>query len=240
MQNLIWKIILIITLLIGCVFAITPPDKKIRLGRDLSGGVSLIYSVRMEDDVDRKAVLSQTIEVLKERVNPDGVFDIQMTPLGTDRIEVVMPLPSPEVKDLASVYQGHLDDLLVAAQIRASALDQAIADGDAVEKLGGDGNRGRLVASLQTFHTDLEKANSELDANPTDGALEQKVADIEIEYEDTREQLLLMSLDRNEIARLLQLSPKGEPLRDQNGFVIRDATTDEVLRGVAPRDVAFT
>ena len=72
MQNLLWKIILIALLLIGCVFAVTPPEKKIRLGRDLSGGVSLIYSVRMDDDVDRRAVLSQTIEVLKERVNPDS------------------------------------------------------------------------------------------------------------------------------------------------------------------------
>jgi len=95
MQNLITKIILIALILIGCAFAVTPPEKKIRLGRDLSGGVSLVYSVRMDDDtLDRQAVLSQTIEVLKERVNPDGVLDIQMTPLGTDRIEIVMPLSS--------------------------------------------------------------------------------------------------------------------------------------------------
>ncbi len=139
MQNLLWKIILIVLLLIGCVFAITPPDKKIRLGRDLSGGVSLIYSVRMDEGVDRQAVLSQTIEVLKERVNPDGVFDIQMTPLGTDRIEVVMPLPSAEVKELANVYKGHLDDLLEGAQIRAGSLDQSLAEGSAVAMFGGEG-----------------------------------------------------------------------------------------------------
>ena len=66
MQNLITKIILIALILIGCAFAVIPPEKKIRLGRDLSGGVSLIYSVRMDDDtLDRQAVLSQTIEVLK-------------------------------------------------------------------------------------------------------------------------------------------------------------------------------
>ena len=36
----------------------------------------------MEESVaDRQAVLSQTIEVLKDRVNPTGVLDIQMTPL---------------------------------------------------------------------------------------------------------------------------------------------------------------
>jgi len=239
MQNLIWKIILIVLLLVGCLIAVTPPDKKIRLGRDLSGGVSLIYSVRMDEDVDRRAVLSQTIEVLKERVNPDGVFDIQMTPLGTDRIEVVMPLPSPQVKELAAIYRGHLDDLLVAAQIRAGVLDQALTDGDAIIVLGGDGLRGRLVTSLQTLHDDLQRVTLELDADPTNGALEQQVADIEIEFEDARDRLLAMSLDRNEISRLIQLSPQGDPLRDQNGRVIRDASTDEVLRGVPPRAVAF-
>ncbi len=239
MQNLLWKTILIVLLLIGCVFAITPPDKKIRLGRDLSGGVSLIYAVRMDEGVDRQAVLSQTIEVLKERVNPDGVFDIQMTPLGTDRIEVVMPLPSAEVKELASVYKSHLDDLLDVAQIRAGSLDQALAEGNAVATFGGGGARGTVVSDLQRMYNELENANASLEADPTNGAIEQQVADAEIDFEDTREQLLEMSLDRNEVARLLQLSPLGEPLRDENGRVIRDESTDEVLRGVAPRDVAF-
>lgn len=240
MQNLLWKIILIVLLLIGCVFAITPPEKKIRLGRDLSGGVSLIYSVRMDEGVDRQAVLSQTIEVLKERVNPEGVFDIQMTPLGTDRIEVVMPLPSSQVKELANVYRGHLDALLEGAQVRPGSLDQSLVDGNAVDLYGGDGPRGVLVSDLQRMHGDLQAANANLKANPENGELEQKVADAEIDFEDTREQLLSMSLDRNEVARLLQLSPIGEPLRDENNRVLRDENTDEVLRGVAPRDIAFT
>ena len=139
MQNLLWKIILIVLILTGCILAVTPPGKKIRLGRDLSGGVSLIYSVRMEEGVDRKAVLIQTIEVLKDRVNPDGVFDIQMTPLGTDRIEVVMPLPSSHVKALAEVYKGVLEELIVEAQIRAGSLDQSLADGTAIADFGSEG-----------------------------------------------------------------------------------------------------
>jgi SecD/SecF fusion protein len=239
MQNLLWKIILIVLLLLGCVFAITPPEQKIRLGRDLSGGVSLIYSVRMDEGVDRQAVLSQTIEVLKERANPEGVFDIQMTPLGTDRIEVVMPLPSAEVKELASVYRGHLDDLLAGAQIRVGSLDQALAEGNAVEKFGGEGARGTLVTDLQRMYDELSIVTAQLLVEPENGMLEQKVADAEIDFEDTREQLLSMSLDRNEVSHLLQLSPIGEPLRDADGRVVRDENTDEVLRGVAPRDVAF-
>ncbi|MGY8753793.1 MAG: hypothetical protein ACKVIO_07850, partial [Phycisphaerales bacterium] len=239
MQNLLWKIILIVLLLIGCIFAITPPEKKIRLGRDLSGGVSLIYSVRMDEGVDRQSVLSQTIDVLKERVNPDGVFDIQMTPLGTDRIEVVMPLASSQVKALAKVYRGHLDSLLEGAQVRPGSLDQALDDGIAVDVYGSGGPRGALVTDLQRMYSDLLTAKANLEADPENGALEQQVADAEIDYEDTREQLLSISLDRNEVARLLQLSPIGEPLRDENNRVLRDESTDEVLRDVAPRDVAF-
>ena len=238
MQNLLWKLILIALLLIGCVFAISPPEKKIRLGRDLSGGVSLIYSVRMDDDVDKQAVLSQTIEVLKERVNPEGVLDIQMTPLGTDRIEVVMPLPSAEVKELASIHRNYLDDLLAGAQIRAGSLDQSLADGTATSVFGGESVRGEMVADLQLLFDELTTATDLLDASPQDGDLEQRVADIEIDFEDMRDELLAMSLDRNDVVQMLQLSRLGEPIRDSNRRVIRDESTDEVIRGIAPRNVA--
>ena len=241
MQNLITKIILIALILIGCAFAVMPPEKKIRLGRDLSGGVSLVYSVRMDDDtLDRQAVLSQTIEVLKERVNPDGVLDIQMTPLGTDRIEVVMPLPNAEVKELADTYRAKLDVLLEKAQIRPGELDQSLADGDAVIKFGGEAGRGQLVQELQTSWTELKEALDLLKQDPTDGLFEQRVADLEIDVEDLREQLLAMSLDKNEVMRLIQLSRAGEPIRDEKGHVIRDEGTGEILRGTAPRDTALT
>lgn len=240
MQNLITKIILIALILIGCAFAVTPPEKKIRLGRDLSGGVSLVYSVRMDDDtLDRQAVLSQTIEVLKERVNPDGVLDIQMTPLGTDRIEVVMPLPNAEVKELADTYRAKLDVLLEKAQIRPGELDQSLADGDAVVKFGGEAGRGQLVQDLQSAWTELKEAIEFLKQDPNDGLFEQRVADLEIDVEDLREQLLAMSLDKNEVMRLIQLSRAGEPIRDEKGFVIRDEGTGEILRGTAPRDTAL-
>lgn len=240
MQNLITKIILIALILIGCAFAVTPPGKKIRLGRDLSGGVSLVYSVRMDDDtLDRQAVLSQTIEVLKERVNPDGVLDIQMTPLGTDRIEVVMPLPNAEVKELADTYRAKLGVLLEKAQIRPGELDQSLADGDAVIKFGGEAGRGQLVQDLQRAWTELKEALDYLKQDPNDGLFEQRVADLEIDVEDLREQLLAMSLDKNELMRLIQLSRAGEPIRDEKGFVIREEGTGEILRGTAPRDTAL-
>ena len=66
MQNLIAKIVLIVAIIGGCLWAFIPPSEKIRLGRDLSGGVSLVYSVRMPEGANRRQVLDQTIDVLKD------------------------------------------------------------------------------------------------------------------------------------------------------------------------------
>ena len=131
MQNAFWKLVVIIVVFGGCLWAVNPPEDRIRLGRDLSGGVSLVYSVRMPEGADRPALLEQTIRVLSERVNPQGVLDIAMTPLGSDRIEVVMPLPNEEVKALAETYRGRLDAFVEATEIKRSALEQALAAGTA-------------------------------------------------------------------------------------------------------------
>ena len=45
MQNLIRNSILTATLLVLCALAIYPPAEKLRLGKDLAGGVSLTYSI---------------------------------------------------------------------------------------------------------------------------------------------------------------------------------------------------
>ena len=141
MKNPLWRLIIILAVMGSCIWALVPPSETIRLGRDLSGGVSLVYSVRMPEGADRAAILEQTISVLTDRVNPQGVLDIAMTPLGTDRIEVVMPLPNEEVKALQKTFRGELDALVTAAEIRPGDLDRALAAGQAVAELGGSGER---------------------------------------------------------------------------------------------------
>ena len=63
-----------IGLVVGfCLWSIIPPDQKIRLGKDLQGGVSLVYAVKIADGANADEVLAQTIDVLKDRVNPQGL-----------------------------------------------------------------------------------------------------------------------------------------------------------------------
>ena len=42
MNNLRWRILLIVVIIGACLWAIIPPDQKIRLGLDLKGGVHLV------------------------------------------------------------------------------------------------------------------------------------------------------------------------------------------------------
>ncbi|MCH2152186.1 MAG: protein translocase subunit SecD [Phycisphaerales bacterium] len=237
MQNLIAKIVLIVAIIGGCVWAFIPPSEKIRLGRDLSGGVSLVYSVRMPEGANRRQVLDQTIDVLKDRVNPQGVLDIAMTPLGTDRIEVVMPLPNEEVKGLANAFEQELDALVHATEIKASELDAALKEGSAATRFGEKGDRGRLVAELQVAFDEMRKQEAELqafEATSSDDVagrrdIQRKLVDAEINYEDLYEQVLSMSLQRSRVVRMLDLPVKRELVRNPDGTPALDADGQRVF-----------
>ncbi|MEC8819132.1 MAG: hypothetical protein VXX30_08570, partial [Planctomycetota bacterium] len=82
MKGAIWKPVLIVAIALLCVYSVIPPDQKIRLGKDLRGGVSLVYAVSVPEDANSEQVISQVIEVLKQRVNPQGVLDITFQPQG--------------------------------------------------------------------------------------------------------------------------------------------------------------
>ena len=112
-----------------CLAAVLGRD--LRLGKDLRGGVSLVYKVEIpEEEIDPQSVLDTTIEVLKARVNPQGIFDISIEGSGRDRIEVVMPLPGPDTRALAAAWRTALDELVDSAEIRESEVLAALEEGD--------------------------------------------------------------------------------------------------------------
>ena len=49
MKNLQWKIILVLVLAGIAIYGIYPPQKKIRLGLDLKGGVHLVAEVKINE-----------------------------------------------------------------------------------------------------------------------------------------------------------------------------------------------
>lgn len=247
MKNFFWKTVLIIVIVGGCLWATIPPDQRIRLGRDLSGGVSLIYSVRIPENTDRNQIITQTIEVLSRRVDPRGVLDIAMTPMGADRIEIVMPLPSEDVKSLAKAYETTLQQFIDEAEIERSQLETTLESHEAVARFGGsDGSdRGQLIIDLQEAYDAQRRLQIEAvaaEAAGTDASelrdLQQRLADAEIEYEELFEEALAMSLDRSRVVRALELSNVGELMTSEDGerLLNADGTTQ---RALSPRDVTM-
>ncbi|MEX1010186.1 MAG: hypothetical protein WEC72_02460, partial [Chthoniobacterales bacterium] len=83
---------LTILLLAFCLEAVTPPEKKIRLGLDLQGGTSFL--LRLVDESGEgvnPATLDQAIEVIRKRVDQFGVSEPVIAAQGRDRILVQIP-----------------------------------------------------------------------------------------------------------------------------------------------------
>ena len=72
-----------------------PPDKKLKLGIDLSGGTILVYEV---DQENRPANfnMDELISALKQRADPQGVKEIPIRKIGSNRIEIILPQASDE------------------------------------------------------------------------------------------------------------------------------------------------
>ena len=112
MHTLLRRTLLVLILVIAAAMAIYPPEKQLRRGKDLAGGVTLTYAVDTGGD---PAVIDQIIPVIKDRLDPQGVLDITIIRSGNDRIEITMPLPSERVKRLRSDFEAELAKLDVAA-----------------------------------------------------------------------------------------------------------------------------
>jgi hypothetical protein len=57
------------------------------------------------------AALARVIDVLKDRVDPEGQLDITMVQQGRDQIEITMPLPSERVKRMRADFERELTNL---------------------------------------------------------------------------------------------------------------------------------
>ncbi len=151
MQNLIRNTILTATLLVLCALAIYPPAEKLRLGKDLAGGVSLTYSILLSDD-DPQTVVDDMIDVLRERVNPQGLFEISFVQQGRDRMVVSMPLPTPEVKALGDEYRDALesfDDFTIDVSALQRALRQTGEDRvEALQAMADTEPREQILAPV--------------------------------------------------------------------------------------------
>lgn len=112
-----WFLILVFTAL--AIWAVSDPSKFI-LGPDLSGGTILIYSVNQKEKGE-SIPMDKLIGSLKERLDPAGLFNYVIRPLGGDRVEIIMPQAESQdvdrVKRMVSTV-GQLQFRIVANRKR--------------------------------------------------------------------------------------------------------------------------
>lgn len=89
MKNFGRKFALIGFLVLVGLLSLWPPSEKLKLGIDLSGGTILVYQAKEEPGKDIK--MDELTAALKRRVNPEGVLDIPIRQVGSNRVEIILP-----------------------------------------------------------------------------------------------------------------------------------------------------
>lgn len=240
MRKLTPRLILVALVMLIFGSAIYPPEKNLRLGKDLSGGVSLVYSVQLGPNERPAEVVPRIIEVLKSRVDPDGQSDITMVQQGRDRIEITMPLPTARVKALKAAYEAQLTTLndirIEPAQFeRLMRMPASERDAEIARLTGGDQRRSDALSAAaqasdaaQAARNRLETARAALKEAQDAGAAAERIAELtsqvdtlvaetaraEIAYEEARTGALRAAPTADEVRRAMELPRKARSLFD--------------------------
>ncbi len=227
MRSIIRSATFVAAALLLAIWAVIPPEENLRLGKDLRGGVSLVYSVQnRETGVDSaKDIINRTIEVLKNRVDPNGLFEISMVAQGTDRIEVQMPLPSPEVRALKRAFEEELQGLarasLSKARVEAAIRQQGGERAAAIDALAhGNAKRKELLDAAAAAFDASTAARAAYDAAADAAAKEAlagEVAAAEIAAEEAVRKVMTTALSAEELRRVVNLSPRPRTFLDDRG-----------------------
>ena len=132
MKNLGPKFVLIAVLTTAGILCMIPPEDKLKLGIDLSGGTILVYQAK-DVGVGESHKMDDLIAALKRRVNATGVQDIPIRKIGSNRIEIIMAKATDE--EVAELKRrltdvGQLEFRILANRKHdAAAIDRALAPG---------------------------------------------------------------------------------------------------------------
>ena len=230
MRHYVRNMTIAIAMLILAFVVSTPVDKKIGLGKDLRGGASLIYSVELGSTENASDVIPQVIDVLKKRIDPNGLYEISIVRQGQDRIEITMPLPSEHVKELKANFEAELAKLSVTS-IEPDQFEQVMrmAPEEREQELTRLGAASPTVTDLlhqaaEAYDTAQEQwaVLNEMENNPDVSEddldrIAEQVAIAELEYELARDESLATAVSPEAVKRALELSQVQKMLKDDTG-----------------------
>ncbi|MFT5287220.1 MAG: SecD/SecF fusion protein, partial [Planctomycetota bacterium] len=136
-QNLGRKLALVFTLLSVSILLIAIGDPPFRMGLDLQGGTRLSYRFDFDDAIrdgtigeneSQSEILQQTIAILRNRVDPDGVLEASIRTEGTNRIVFELPgQASLKGTEAAAPLSGEMNENVRVLELQQG--DASAADG---------------------------------------------------------------------------------------------------------------
>jgi len=92
-KSIFYRVILILILLGVSIWSFYPPEKKVRRGLDLKGGMHLVLRVELEKvpEKERENVVDVALTVIRNRVDEFGVAEPLIYRQGKDQIIVQLP-----------------------------------------------------------------------------------------------------------------------------------------------------
>lgn len=220
MSSLYKKLCFVLAFLILSVWCVYPPAKKLRLGKDLRGGVSLIYSVQLRSGDNPSNIIGRVIEALKQRVDPTGLMEISIVQQGQDRIEVQMPLPNDEVKKARAAFDAELGKLN-NTELTPDRVDRVmrLAGEERTKRLGdlagGSGQRMELARKAASAYDAMVARRGEV-GDGSDVAKLAAAADAARDYDDARYALIRSSLSAEDVRQVVALSDVPRKVTDNS------------------------
>lgn len=242
MRHYVRNLIIAIAMLLLAFWAANPPSETIGLGKDLRGGASLIYSVQIGSTESAGEVIPQVIDVLKKRIDPNGLFEISIVRQGQDRIEITMPLPSEKVKLLKQAFEDELSKLSVTS-IDADEFERIMRSNPAqraleIEHIGTASadvldSLNRSVAAYDTAQTLREQLDIMSQTPDIDEAILDELADkagaAELEYELARDEALASAISPETVKRALEQPTTEKALKDGDTYVTVPSPRERAL-----------
>src|SRR5262245_22296965 len=103
----LWVKLGLVSLLVGmCAWQSWPPGKRLKQGIDLGGGHSLIFEIDTSGTgVEEDNLAEKVMTTLKQRVDPQGQRNLVWRPIGKNRLEIQIPRPPTEQKQLREKFE---------------------------------------------------------------------------------------------------------------------------------------
>jgi SecD/SecF fusion protein len=225
----LWKRILLqVVVLLACFYFVWPPAEKLRFGRDLAGGVSLVYTVEFEENEDPALVMPALVAAIKDRLDPNGVMEISVVALGRNRLEIQMPLARQEVKDLRAQFEESLrtlgnfrpsaDTLRRAFELPVEQRETRLRDLAAGQQVLLDKLKeaAGLYAARAALDEQIKALPADADAATRDALVAQR-AEINPKYRAVVESLEASVIAPDTLRRVLSLSNARRMIKGEDG-----------------------